>query len=201
MNPTTKILAFTGLCVLVSTCLAQSNCTIEVGNKVIPAYCPPTGASADNFVTIAPGIVKDQRTGLEWMRCNLGQIWSEAAQTCQGSAKIYSFAKAQTAVKQYNATHHSHWRLPSVTELASLRVCSAGFDEVKDFSGGIELPEMCKTGSTSPTMAVAIFPPVNQPVNWATHSYAVEFTDGLINNFSGSHGFIEAQVRLVRKPK
>ncbi|MCW7755456.1 DUF1566 domain-containing protein [Desulfobotulus sp. H1] len=64
------------------------------------------------------GTVIDLNTGLEWMRCSIGQIWD--GETCAGEAeKINWYAAMSMAEKK-------GWRLPSIEELSSLVYCSSG---------------------------------------------------------------------------
>ena len=66
------------------------------------------------------GTITDQETNLSWAACSLGQS-NDAS--CSGTADIYSWADALNAAQTANADSflgHSDWRLPNVTELASL---------------------------------------------------------------------------------
>lgn len=75
------------------------------------AACP-TWSTAERFA-INGAEVTDQRTGLVWARCSVGQSWSGS--TCVGSASTFTHGGAMTHAKV-----QSGWRLPSVKELASL---------------------------------------------------------------------------------
>lgn len=152
-----------------------------------------------------PTVVID---GKEWMRCALGQTWE--GNTCAGEAKAFTFDEAQAAAKALNAQGGAHgksdWRVPTVRELASLRVCSTGFEEIKrDIEdGGPEISRACKDGSTLPTLDAQQFP--NTPdiyfwtsspnVGYSSSAWYVGFNDGYVNYGYGrvSNG----RVRLVR---
>jgi Protein of unknown function (DUF1566) len=57
--------------------------------------------------------VTDQKTGLVWARCNLGQVWGGSA--CSGTSVSLTHEEALAQAKGLG-----DWRLPSVKELASL---------------------------------------------------------------------------------
>lgn len=58
--------------------------------------------------------VKDQRTGLIWQRCSLGQQWD--GKTCLGSSQDYTWKEALSAAKSMG----SGYRLPNIRELLTL---------------------------------------------------------------------------------
>jgi hypothetical protein len=70
------------------------------------------------------GTVLDIQTGLQWMRCALGQNWTDA--TCTGEAKEYNWDAAHSAAKELNTNGgyagQCDWRLPSIDELKTLIV-------------------------------------------------------------------------------
>ncbi|PTQ87547.1 DUF1566 domain-containing protein [Agitococcus lubricus] len=58
--------------------------------------------------------VKDQKTGLIWQRCTVGQTLT--ANSCTGEAALYTWQEAQDyAKKQAN-----QWRVPTIDELKTL---------------------------------------------------------------------------------
>jgi hypothetical protein len=152
--------------------------------------------AARNFVVVAPGVVRDKTTGLEWMRCSIGQDWSEKEKTCQGSADKYTFDGAQDIARRLNNAGGYNgkrdWRVPTKDELASLVVCTKGR------SGS-----SCVDGSLPPTIAQTMFPRTADEWFWSSSPYVgnsngawfVDFNDGFVsNNFRG----FNVQVRLVR---
>lgn len=77
-------------------------------------------AARGAFQLLEDGTVRDERTGLVWDRCSVGQSGA-ACET--GSAEKLPWAKALAAAVQANqAGHKGHddWRLPNVKELESL---------------------------------------------------------------------------------
>lgn len=164
---------------------------------------------AQNFTEVAPGVVRDSRTGLEWMRCSLGQEWSQS-KTCTGEVKNYQWQGAQDIAKKMNAVGYAqrfNWRVPSNRELASIRYCSNGFvKETTDLQDGKPpVQKWCVENSTSPTITPNVFPAT--PVTWywtstptagsASNAWVVNFLDGNIFSHNGYrlNGYA---VRLVR---
>ncbi|MBV5296753.1 MAG: DUF1566 domain-containing protein [Rhodoferax sp.] len=167
---------------------------------------------AKYFIAVAPGVIKDTRTGLEWMRCSLGQNWSETAKTCEGKVNAYDKGTADAMVKAINKAggyaKHTDWRIPSVRELASLRYCSAGFGlvekNIQDGKGTV--PKICEISNkdTRATISPTVFP--NTTTNawyWTNSRYVglaggawiIDFSTGDIDRDT-FHSF--GAVRLVR---
>jgi hypothetical protein len=141
------------------------------------------------FVGKDQDIVEDSSTGLQWMRCSLGQTWNGA--TCTGEAKEYTLDEAQRIAP-------AGWRLPTTEELASLVYCSSGKPAYwKPGSGG------CKGAYGRPTIWSAAFP--NTPASWfwsssplagyAGFAWSVIFDSGRVGN---SYEPAPLYVRLVR---
>lgn len=61
------------------------------------------GGAAKYFSAVTPGVVKDNRTGLEWMRCRLGQDWNEVAEVCLGKVRKYTWQEALDIPDKLNA--------------------------------------------------------------------------------------------------
>lgn len=83
----------------------------------------PTSAFTDN----ADGTVTDRRSGLQWMRCSIGQRWSLGS--CVGAALPLSWQAAKQHADRINASgewFYADWRLPNLRELATIteRQCS-----------------------------------------------------------------------------
>lgn len=171
------------------------------------------GAEAKYFTPVAPGVVKDKRTGLQWMRCSLWQDWSEKAQTCKGSVNIYTWQDALELVKKFNAlggyAGSTNWRLPTVRELQSLRYCSTRFEsktiDLQD--GGRAVRSSCAGDPTKPTLPQTVFPgtPHNgsEVTFWSSSTYDgavpfawhVSFYNGYVDFYARDN---EHSVRLVR---
>ncbi len=100
-----------------------------------------------DFVSKSNGVILDKRTGLEWMRCSLGQSWDGS--TCKGKAKEYTWKEAKKACESKS------WRLPNIWELETLVYCSSGQDKGR-FKGG-DL-NVCSGKYKSPTISQKAFP-------------------------------------------
>lgn len=138
--------------------------------------------------------VRDEVTGLEWQRCSLGQSWSAATVSCNGTASTFNTAGATP----YLTPDASGWRLPSLTELQSLVYCA--------YSNPATLPEFGVTycGGNSPVIYQDVFPNTSPR---AYHSSTPEpgypglyrlvgFSDGGITGGGGAS--LAVHIRLVR---
>jgi len=178
-------------------------------------------AQADDgqyFTEVAPGVVKDSRTGLEWMRCSLGQEWSVSANTCKGEASFYTWERTNDLLKKLEAMGgyalRNGWRVPTSRELVEIRYCSKGDSKLgwsvnPDGKGHIGL--LCRKGSAMPSINQAIFPGTSRDWYWEAFldennilkGYAgVNFGNGNYRCLgSGSCGRYGGNaVRLVRSP-
>lgn len=166
------------------------------------------GASAEPYFIHKDGaMVLDKATGLQWMRCSLGQKWNGS--TCTGQAKASDSYAAQHAAKNINATGgfngHSDWRLPTVPELLTLRLCSTGFandkTDIKD--GGEPVNQLCNRESEEPTLALQVFPSslryyrTSSPFAGSNDNWVVGFSNGYPFS-SGERPNYDFYVRLVR---
>lgn len=145
--------------------------------------------------------------GLEWLRCSLGQSWSGSS--CTGVARKYTFEEAKTAAVAFNATGYdgkSDWRVPTVRELQSLRVCSTGFvsDAWDIQDSGKPVSKICNDNARSPTIDTAQFPQMPDGWFWTSSpnldSVLAAWTVDFYNGFVLGYGirFSAAYVRLVR---
>ena len=157
--------------------------------------------------------------GLEWMRCSLGQEWqpgpTPSAGTCSGTAVEATWQEAAQLANTFNEAGgfagYQDWRLPSVTELERLRLCSTGMTH-----GQIVLPNetsvfrVCILEEAAVEVATAksvvdgwIFPNTPNMLFWsgsasANHPDRAWYV--LFGNGALIEGWMEnsAHVRLVR---
>lgn len=166
--------------------------------------------AAKYYSVVFPGVVKDSRTGLQWMRCSLGQDWDEKSKTCNGNVRDYGWQAALDIADKINRAGGyagvTDWRLPTLRELQSLRYCANGFhsdtvnSELKD--GKDVVPYRCAGGYLSPTIAQTVFPNTGS-YYWSSTIYSADpyyawfvlFSDG--QNWYFPRGYQHA-VRLVR---
>lgn len=202
-NIRTALAVAFGVLLVVPSVLAQTAAlkAIRQSEANMPAEAKP-------YVVVAPGVVKDTRTGLDWMRCSLGQDWSNKAQTCNGKVEEFTWEDAVAIATKLNAVggyaNRTDWRLPTIRELQSIRYCSKGFEGSKDLEDGKgSVPELCMDGSTDPAIAQTIFPATLRDFYWSATPYAgysssawgVSFDNGLIGY---DHRVFRNAVRLVR---
>jgi len=108
------------LLVLASASAIAQECAVDITRTA-----PDT-----RFVSNDEGTVKDQLTGLTWMRCRLGQTWNKVDKICDGTAQKLFWQSALTTVEVINDPNGNHvlhqfagvkqWRLPNIKELYSL---------------------------------------------------------------------------------
>jgi hypothetical protein len=81
----------------------------------------PLSSPTTRFDDGHDGTVTDKESKLMWMRCAVGQSWSQG--TCAGQSALLNWADAETAAKTLNKSgkfFFSDWRLPQLPELASI---------------------------------------------------------------------------------
>ncbi|TWI73049.1 uncharacterized protein DUF1566 [Desulfobotulus alkaliphilus] len=159
-----------------------------------------------NFPNLTATVV-DEKTGLEWMRCSMGQTWDGS--TCVGDAKIYNLDEAMAAVEELNKKGgycgHKDWRLPTIEELNTLVYCSSGKREPFKKTGYGEIyGGSCKGEYQKPTINLVAFP--NTPSSWFWSSspyanyggsgWALSFDCGYVVPGKENGGI--CQLRLVR---
>lgn len=83
----------------------------------------PQNAGVNQFTLLLNHAI-DNRTGLNWARCSLGQKYNSLSNTCDGQATLYTWREALIAVKLLNDTGgidtKTDWRLPNNKELWSI---------------------------------------------------------------------------------
>lgn len=125
------------------------------------------------------GTVTDNKTGLMWQKCSLGQTYNAGA--CDSAATTMTWQQALTAANDNTLYGYNDWVLPNVTQLNSL------------------VDDACY----SPNINETLFPSTVTGAYWSSSPYAntnnyawrVFFNSGL---FSGSHKYMTYAVRLVR---
>ena len=146
------------------------------------------------------GTVTDVKTGLQWMRCALGQTWRDG--TCIGEGVRFEWEDALSAANKLNElsgyASRCDWRLPTIDELKTLIFCSSGKPKTWNDTGG-----PCKGDYSSPVIDQAAFPTTAKSGFWsaspnAHNSYSawnVYFSNGYVSYYNKSG---QKYVRLVR---
>lgn len=124
MKKSISIPVLTVLCTIVLT--ACTSIPTSSNTLIVP--------NTDNSYLMPKGMWKDPDTGLIWDRCNAGQTWNGT--TCVGTAIKVERSDIRDYVRDFTRTGgHKDWRIPFIGELASLRLCTAGWaKEAKEIS-------------------------------------------------------------------
>jgi len=131
------------------------------------------------FIPSADGVtVSDQQSGLQWLRCSLGQTW--VGQTCVGHANRYTWEQALAAAEGDHAGA-ADWRLPTVHELQNLV-------EYRMFNPAID-------PKAFPNTPPANFWSSSEAAYDAFYAWSVHFGNGFSN---WRHKRQRFEVRLVR---
>ena len=144
--------------------------------------CRPSIAAATHEATFAlnkEGTATHLVTGLEWMRCSLGQNWN--GQDCSGQPATFTWEGALRAANHQAFAGHSDWRLPNKNELETI------------------LEESCQ----APAINARVFPATPPAYFWTSSPYhglasgawSIDFAYGLVNASVKSGNL---NVRLVR---
>lgn len=174
--------------------------------KIIAAVaCFVSGvAHADSYLASKDGsMVLDMGTGLVWMRCSVGQKWS--GESCNGVAEEYDLQQARLISNNFNARGTvggiTDWVIPTIRQLASLRVCSKGAPiGVVNDGKAQAIPKECPDFSVAPTLSEKYFPSSRTGLYLSSsvdgdYNWLVSFNNGGVAKYrSGSSVF----VRFVR---
>jgi len=163
------------------------------------------------------GTVTDLRTGLQWMRCSLGQVWENNA--CMGEIKKYKFKSGLfgagddlgDALAGFRYAEHSDWRVPNIKELNSLVYCSNGkkiiygkngYESIES-EGSYGCNSDVRENYVSPTIMPGLFPNTSRDEYWSMSidggdldsAWLLDFGDGYDGSFDRRD---RHYVRLVR---
>ncbi len=160
-----------------------------------------------DFIPQGNGTVIDKRTGLQWMRCSLGQVWT--GKTCKGEPSQYTWNDANN--QQIDFAGYNDWRLPTIWELETLVFCSSGKDKGRIVSGDDKLIDTCDGAYQKPTIVRSVFHNTggkSYPRYWSSSlsdhidnkpmAQFIFFYEGCYLSIYTSDTL---QVRLVRTPK
>jgi len=174
-------------------------------------FAVPSYAETDAEL-MASGQWRDPATGLIWMRCSIGQKWTGS--TCAGKPLELNWQDANDYFKLFNQDGFAgkkNWRLPQTHELVTIRRCSNGWRQKiesqltlegrRDVAvgpvyiklNGQEVPIVCASDSSRPTLDLTIFPNTPQLLYWSESSnvhgvkykHSVDFFEGIIRDETG----------------
>ena len=135
--------------------------------------------AAKTYSDNGDGTVTDPTTGLQWMRCSMGQTWDGT--TCTGTASTYTWDQAVALTNAVPFAGQSDWRLPNIRELQTILDRSV----------------------YSPSIDPAAFPNTPASYFWSASAYAYSSYYAWSVFFSNSNAYDYSkyntfQVRLVR---
>ena len=134
------------------------------------------------YLDLGNGTVVDTKTGLQWMRCALGQSWD--GRNCCGNAENFTWGQLWAQVDAFKEkggyVGHVDWRVPTVDELKTLIVENA--KPAIDLEAFPETP--CGWFWSSSPLA-----------GYASYAWSVDFSNGYVGGY-GKDG--AGYVRLVR---
>jgi hypothetical protein len=95
--------------------------TPVMAQQVCDTRAYPLSAPTSRFVDNGDGTVTDSSSHMMWMRCSLGQTWTNS--TCAGAATPVTWQASMDAADAVNKqayAKHVDWRMPRITELATI---------------------------------------------------------------------------------
>ena len=99
------------LCLLIQSCGRQPSVSCsEVIDK----------SDVQHFDLKGRGLALDTKNQIEWYQCSVGQRYSN--NKCTGEAMILTWTDSVAAIEEINEKSGTRWRLPSLSELSSLKV-------------------------------------------------------------------------------
>jgi len=74
--------------------------------------------SLEHYQINNDGTVTDNKHGLIWMQCSIGQIWSDGS--CLGEPELVTWENAINTANKFRFAGHDGWRLPTIYELSRI---------------------------------------------------------------------------------
>lgn len=123
-----------------------------------------------SFKGFNDNMVIDHETGLEWMRCSIGQTWDTRNSVCQGNPSEYRWDEAMSLPQSINRSSegfngYTDWRLPTIDELRTMVYCSNLNPPFRQ-EGGV-----CPPGHRKPTVFIEAFPSTPATTVWSSSTY------------------------------
>jgi len=137
-------------------------------------------AEASSLFIPRDHIVIDLNSGVEWLRCSVGQNWN--GETCTGEIVKLNHENIKEAIKLANEQLGGEWRLPSLAELKGLLCMECEGVKIDQETFPNTSPEPYWTGERNPYAS--------------RHIYTVNFINGY--TYGRFFPFQDMAVRLVR---
>lgn len=147
---------------------------VDVNLMIITPVQTKDESSVENdfesiYIDNQDGRITDKSKKLVWQKCHMGLV-DEIK--CTGTSELADWEGAKKYCKSLTLARKK-WRLPTLEELKSLRVCSNGFN-----ANGF-----CKDGSKRPTIDLKFFPNTSPLYYWTSTAntgvaWGVLFNDG-----------------------
>ncbi len=128
------------------------------------------------------GTVTDSTTGLQWMRCSLGQRWQN--NDCIGKKAEYRWQVALDKAETMAYAGHSDWRVPTIDELKSLVYCSSGQPKLWNDTG-----EFCEGDYQRPVILSRVFPNTASSHFWSASPVASNSNYAWYVNFGNGYSY------------
>ena len=96
---------------------------------------PSTPTAKFDYSTSNGNVLIDNRYGLMWMRCVVGQQLHPTLKSCDGTALSANWSDALTEVGVVNADNafgYSDWRMPNIKELMSIVEHTCSYPALND---------------------------------------------------------------------
>ncbi|WP_167855933.1 DUF1566 domain-containing protein [Natronospirillum operosum] len=116
----------------------------------------------EEFTRHGDGTVTDERLGLMWAVCALGQTWDD--DDCVGEPEQLTWNEARHAARTSTLSGHDDWRMPTIHELRDLVHCSSGRRQGPDNTDG---GYRCDGAFLSPTILPQVFPKTPEVMFWS----------------------------------
>jgi outer membrane protein OmpA-like peptidoglycan-associated protein len=96
--------------------LSLAHANVSIAQTCNSSYAAE--ANSSHYSLNSDGTVTDKNTHLTWMRCALGQVWTDNA--CTGVPKLIQWETALDTAKTTVFASRKDWRVPTLEELRSL---------------------------------------------------------------------------------
>ena len=133
-------------------------------------------------------VIEDTKTKLHWMRCSLGQVYSN--NNCSGQTTRMKWSEARYTGENTTYAGYSDWRLPTKKELSTLIFCSSGEPALYE--------ARCKGNYQKPTIYNYAFPRTSTDIYWTDITSVTD--DGFALGVSFTFGYGGSYRKNLRNP-